>query len=37
MGETKGEIKALRIMMVAAIGLMGVTLAGLNIILQLVG
>ena len=37
MGEMRGEIKALRIMMVAAVGVMGLALAGLNVILQLAG
>ena len=36
-GEFRGEVKALRTLMMAAIGLTGVALAGLNIILQLVG
>ncbi len=37
MGEMRGEIKALRILMMYAIGVMGLALAGLNVILQLVG
>ena len=37
MGEMRGEIKALRILMMSAIGVMGLALAGLNVILQLVG
>ena len=37
MGEMRGEIKALRILMMSAIGVMGLALAGLNVILQLAG
>ena len=37
MGEMCGEIKALRILMMSAIGVMGLALAGLNVILQLAG
>ena len=37
MGEMRGGIKALRILMMSAIGVMGLALAGLNVILQLAG
>ncbi len=36
-GELRGEIKALRSLIMAAISIVGLALAGLNVILQLVG
>ena len=37
MGGMRGEIKALRILMMSAIGVMGLALTGLNVILQMAG